>query len=324
MCTDTPGSYTCTCVAGYAAGGPGGGGTCADVDECAAGLCGPGASACFNSVGSYACTCLAGYQTPGPGNPCTDINECAAGGCGAGVATCTNMGGSYACTCTSGYTVTGPGAPCVDANECTMGTPCGAGLGTCSNLGGTYSCACSPGYGAPPTGGTCANINECALGTDDCTDAPAGVCTDTLGSFTCACTPSFPFGTGRGASGCLTRFTDLGDGTTRDNNGSGREWQRTLSVASGALNQAQAVAHCSSLTLDGGGWRLPTHPELMSIVDTSLAPMIDQTFFPGAPTQWFWTSTVFGPGAHRYVDFVTGSPSTATSSNAPLFARCVR
>jgi len=324
MCTDTPGSYTCTCVTGYAAGGPGGGGTCADVDECAIGTCGAGSSACSNFVGTFSCTCRAGYRSSGPGAPCLDVDECAAGMCGPGVASCTNTAGSYACTCAPGYTVASSGAPCVDTNECATGAPCGAGLGTCANRPGSYACTCNPGYGAPATGGTCSELNECVLGTDDCTDAPAGICTNTAGSFTCACAPGFPFGTrtARGALGCLVRFTDLGDGTVRDNR-SGLVWQQGFSP--GEQAQAASVTYCTSLTL-GGGWRLPTKDELLSIVDSSRSnPSIDTAFFPGTPSTWFWSSSpVAGsPSVGWYVYFSSGNANVYDATSM-YRARCVR
>ena len=51
-CANTPGSFSCTCKAGFE--GP----TCADVDECAKGTSGCEAtSVCVNSPGSFACSC---------------------------------------------------------------------------------------------------------------------------------------------------------------------------------------------------------------------------------------------------------------------------
>jgi len=77
---------------------------------------------------------------------------------------------------------------------------------------------------------------------------------DTVGSFTCTCPASFPSGTGRGASGCLARFTYRGDGTVRDNNASGLEWQQGFSP--GTQNQAASITYCTTLALDGDGWRV--------------------------------------------------------------------
>ena len=98
-CTNTSGSYACTCDAGYALASDGH--ACDDVDECATanGGC---AQSCANTPGSYACACDAGYALASDGHACDDVNECATanGGC---AQSCANTSGSYACACDSGY-----------------------------------------------------------------------------------------------------------------------------------------------------------------------------------------------------------------------------
>ena len=203
-----------------------------------------------------------------------------------------------------------------------MGTPCGDGLGTCANLGGSYACTCDPGYMAAPMGGTCLDVNECALGTDDCDEDP-DACVNTTGSFRCTCPPGIG-GSGRGASGCAgPRFTDLGDGTVRDNNGSGLEWQQSFSP--GTQSQAASIAYCTGLALDGGGWRLPTSDELASIVDRTRTPAtIDTTFFPRTGPDRFWSSTVTGSASFGWsVLFDTGGYGLSDRTSA-YRARCVR
>lgn len=57
-CTNTFGSYVCTCAAGWRLSADER--ACEDVDECAApGRCGPGV--CRNLPGSYVCLCPEGY-----------------------------------------------------------------------------------------------------------------------------------------------------------------------------------------------------------------------------------------------------------------------
>ncbi|XP_030290238.1 adhesion G protein-coupled receptor L4 [Sparus aurata] len=66
ICTNTEGSYYCTCVSGYNSTGPNqfqpnDGTECIDIDECKSGqLCGPN-SHCHNTNGSFYCTCQRDY-----------------------------------------------------------------------------------------------------------------------------------------------------------------------------------------------------------------------------------------------------------------------
>jgi hypothetical protein len=161
-CTNLEGSYRCACSAGYLA--PTSGGTCANVDECAASVNPCGVGACTDNAGSYLCTCPMGFR-PGssPSLTCVDVDECATGmnDCDASpLATCRNTEGGFACDCPSGYDGSGRGA---------------AG---------------------------CTDIDECAAGLDDCDEAPSATCSNQTGAFACAC-PSGYVGTGRGPSGCL-------------------------------------------------------------------------------------------------------------------------
>ena len=59
ICTNTPGSYVCSCQSGYRLARDRHG--CSDVNECIEGvsIC---SQACINSLGSYNCSCNPGYQ----------------------------------------------------------------------------------------------------------------------------------------------------------------------------------------------------------------------------------------------------------------------
>ncbi len=233
-CTNTPGSFTCACNAGYSGTGT----ACSDDDECMAGTDDCDANAtCTNTPGNFTCACNMGYS--GDGNTCTDANECMDGSdncdanatctnttggftcacntgysgdgtmcsdadeCMAGTdncdanATCTNTVGSFTCACNGGYR--GDGVTCADVDECASGSPCGAG--TCANTGGSYTCTCPSGYTGKGTT-MCTNINECATGSP----CGAGTCADTAGSYTCTC-PSGYSGTG------TTSCTDINECT---------------------------------------------------------------------------------------------------------------
>ena len=68
-CSDTIGSYLCTCNAGFTGNGT----VCKDIDECLSGVntCSV-RSTCKNTIGSYICTCPVGYL--GNGRSCTKIS----------------------------------------------------------------------------------------------------------------------------------------------------------------------------------------------------------------------------------------------------------
>jgi len=194
FCTDTAGSFTCTCNPGYT--GAGTTGTCINVNECADATlnnCDVNA-VCTDTVGSYTCTCNTGYT--GDGFTCTDINECAdpaLNNCGAN-AICTNTLGSYDCTCAVGYT--GDGITCVDINECAL-TPAVCDVNAiCLNVEGSYSCNCNAGYTGTGIPGDCVDINECTSGATAC--SANAVCSNTIGSFTCACATGYERQSGDG------------------------------------------------------------------------------------------------------------------------------
>merc|ERR1711968_240786 len=74
-CSNTAGSFTCQCNAGY----EGSGKACQDINECnnsALNDCDPNAL-CTNTAGSFTCACNAGYS--GNGKSCADVNECSSG-----------------------------------------------------------------------------------------------------------------------------------------------------------------------------------------------------------------------------------------------------
>ncbi|XP_019620833.1 PREDICTED: uncharacterized protein LOC109467329 [Branchiostoma belcheri] len=181
LCTNTDGSFFCSCFAGYSLNGDGF--SCDDVNECASanGGC---AQTCTNNVGSFQCSCGVGYSLNTNGYSCDDVNECgsANGGC---AQTCTNTIGSFQCSCGAGYTLHGGGLLCNDVNECSSAN--GGCAETCTNSPGSFQCSCGVGYSLNTNGYSCNGkyvyVNECASANGGC----AQTCTNNVGSFVCSC-----------------------------------------------------------------------------------------------------------------------------------------
>ncbi|WP_437586227.1 LamG-like jellyroll fold domain-containing protein [Sorangium sp. So ce1000] len=148
-CTNTTGSFTCACNAGY----EGDGVTCTEIDECALGTDNCDANAaCTNTPGSFTCACNAGYE--GDGVTCTHVNECDPSPCQNG-GTCIDGEDSYTCQCPAGFT----GTNCeIDIDDC-AGSPCLNG-GTCVDGVNSYTCSCADGY----QGSVCQNLVGCVSG----------------------------------------------------------------------------------------------------------------------------------------------------------------
>lgn len=66
-------------------------------------------------------------------------------------------------------------------------------------------------------------------------------------------------------------------------------WARAVSPQKLAWDLA--VRYCSTLSLAGTGWRLPTLDELNRLVETGYSPCIDPIAFPNTPAGEYWTST---------------------------------
>lgn len=105
-------------------------------------------------------------------------------------------------------------------------------------------------------------------------------------------------------------------------------WQQPC--ASSRMTWANAKSYCAGLgaTLAGSGWRLPTINELATLVDTSIAPpraAIDPVFFPNAPKDDFWSSTlVAGTPSTIWVETFSIGGAGQTMASMSYLVRCVR
>ncbi len=158
--------------------------------------------------------------------------------------------------------------------------------------------------------------------------------------------------TGTGQDGDYTiyppSYTDNGDGTIRDNV-TGLTWQKcsvgqsdplcSTGTASGynwyqaagaydATYNAGSTNVCGSLTLAGGGWRLPTDFELTTIADFGTdSPSINTTYFPNTPSSSYWSSDICAPPGETHawnVAFISGSDTGFFDMTYGFYVRCVR
>lgn len=229
ICTDTPGSFVCSCQNGFA-GDPFRG--CVDIDECSTldKPCGTHAI-CENTQPGYKCICPQGFKAKpdakvacersevnvlchsnfdctnnaecidgqcfcqdgfeASGSICADINECRKTPriCGP-KAKCTNLPGSFKCTCEAGLIGTPPRMPCKAPCE---DVKCGAHA-YCKAEENEAFCICEEGWTFLPSDISkgCVDINEC-----DASHGPSGLCGVNAhchnkdGGFECSCPPGF-------------------------------------------------------------------------------------------------------------------------------------
>ncbi|GFN91253.1 fibrillin-1 [Plakobranchus ocellatus] len=184
LCTNTIGSFRCSCPAGYTMLN----GQCLDVDECADVVlhdCDLSTEDCNNNQGSYSCVCRDGYARD-DNNECADIDECAKQlhNC---EQVCENTEGSHNCDCYLGYRLDSDRESCVLRSD-----PCeGVTNLNCSQIctvdldTNTAHCLCNSGYGLVGTE-DCQDINECEYDHLNQCSFKDG-CTNTVGSFQCSC-----------------------------------------------------------------------------------------------------------------------------------------
>jgi len=134
-----------------------------------------------------------------------------------------------------------------------------------------------------------------------------------------------------------SQYTAIDADQVQDNY-TGLVWQRTGN-SSGLISWDQAVTYCSSLTLGGQTWRLPSVRELATLVDEAqVAPAINRTMFPSTQygarsNNWYWAShaqrgSTTAWWGLNFDDGFTGFNAGATSTDwnywTVAWAKCVR
>ena len=114
-------------------------------------------------------------------------------------------------------------------------------------------------------------------------------------------------------SNAAARFTypngDAATSLTVVDTTTGLEWQRK---PLGRFEHQQAIDACAAVEHDGGGFRLPTRAELLTLVDISrFGPAIDTAAFPDIKGGWFWSSDLcaWSSASAWFVSFYSGDVS---------------
>lgn len=105
-------------------------------------------------------------------------------------------------------------------------------------------------------------------------------------------------------------------------NVTGLEWQDNESVSK---TWTEASSYCSALSLDNGGWRLPSIKELQSIVDDGVFNPSINSVFQNITSRDYWSSTTSASNTSYALDvyFYSGNTRGYYKSNS-LHVRCVR
>ncbi|XP_071153468.1 uncharacterized protein [Mytilus edulis] len=180
-CTNTDGSFTCNCLAGFRKVGS----LCQDIDECTERTSGCDQN-CANSDGSFTCSCVYGFELIADGkcnqtifDVCTLQNLT----CGYGCDNITNPG-TWGCICREGYQLDIASGNCSNINECDANV-C---TQNCEDTVGSYNCSCYTGFKLnadktscsacvnPFYGDNCASQCSCGPGADRCDPSRGCVC----------------------------------------------------------------------------------------------------------------------------------------------------
>lgn len=128
-------------------------------------------------------------------------------------------------------------------------------------------------------------------------------------------------------------FTDNGDGTATHKI-TGLTWKRcvegliwtgtTCGGERGGFTWAQAIA-LNAPFAGKNDWRLPNIRELSTIIERGSSPAINTTIFPGLPTSYLWSASVYGASSVSVWSFGLAlgydGPDDKTNKNYALLVR---
>ncbi|XP_064416366.1 adhesion G protein-coupled receptor E1-like [Latimeria chalumnae] len=189
-CTNTEGSYNCTCDPGYTRFANKT--QCEDDDECSNPQTCPPYSSCINTEGSYICKCNPGYRKL---NADLQNVECAGPHSCDGDVHLHRL--DVKCSLqiyldrTKNIRRLDQILVSYDINECEEDSTLCNPSGTCINLNGRYMCKCNLGYArnSADLKKKCIDIDECSLNSRIC--GKNASCTNTEGSYKCTCDPGY-------------------------------------------------------------------------------------------------------------------------------------
>ena len=125
------------------------------------------------------------------------------------------------------------------------------------------------------------------------------------------------------SDGARSRFTLPTPHTVLDSR-TGLTWQRELDVSACAKDTCtweRALAYCDGLSLDGGGFRLPTRQELAALTDVN-DPNGESDWAGATAEEYFWTSSAVAVNM-RGARYSSQSTSIEDEAHTPR-VRCVR
>ncbi|XP_059169385.1 uncharacterized protein LOC131951116 [Physella acuta] len=189
LCRNTPGSFTCDCIAGYYKNTVG---SCQDIDECSSNThnC---QQLCNNNLGGFSCSCYFGFRLDDidrtkcvqSQDVCKDVSNL---NCAHGCTVKFETKEAF-CYCNSGYTLAADKQTCLDINECSnMTTNRCTYKERCLNTNGGYTCSCPAGFKlendqrtcsgceGETWGVNCSNSCSCSGGAQSCHPVTGCVC----------------------------------------------------------------------------------------------------------------------------------------------------